>query len=360
MESMMQTVVKLTVVTAMLVLLVVPVFAEEPRITGKPVIDAPELLEWPYDRGVLSPNLNDPTSNTLHDFHGNLSSCDLVLSTEGNYHPALRDVWPIFLAKFKDQPLANWLYITSPPVVVPQLEHEMVQFGNLYTACKPQVAVATGKVIKRLQEAGHTDGQPHALYRDRGSVILVKKGNPKNIQSVWDLGRDDVQFITPNPTLEPGAFGNYASTIYHIAANDPSPPQGITAEELMNRLFNGVSQNPHKWLAGPRIHHRDLPWSVACGKADAAMILYHLGLYCMQTFPEKFDIIPLGGTVSDPQPLKGTPIGTRFVVRIKGEWTPRQIDVREKLIQTLLSDDFTGILKRRGMVRPEGFVPVSD
>jgi len=83
-------------------------------------------------------------------------------------------------------------------------------------------------------------------------------------------------------------------------------------------------------------------------------------LYIVQTFPDKFDIVPLGGTISDPQPLKGTIIDTRFVVRIKGDWTPRQIEVREKLIQTLLSDDFTKILEKRGMRRPDGFVPMKD
>ena len=37
--------------------------AEIPRITGKPVIDAPLFLDWPTDRGVMIPNLNDPTAN---------------------------------------------------------------------------------------------------------------------------------------------------------------------------------------------------------------------------------------------------------------------------------------------------------
>jgi hypothetical protein len=335
-------------------------FAEMRPITGKPVIDSPEMLKWPYDNGTVTPNLNDPTSNTLHDFHAEISSCDLCLSSEGNYHPALRDVWPIFLAKFKDRPLQNWFYTTSPPVALPQLDRQVVQFGNLYARCRPQVVVATGKVMKRLQEAGQTDGLPFPLYRDRGSVILVKKGNPKNINSVWDLGRKDVQYVSPNPALEPGAFDNYANTIYNIAENDPKRPGDMTPERLIDTILNGASGNPHKWLAGPRIHHRDVPWSIAYGKADAGLIMYHLGLYIQGTFPEVFDIVPLGGTIAEPQPLKGTIIGTRFVVRIKGDWTPRQIEARDKLIQTLLSDDFTKILIRRGMLRPDGFVPMAD
>jgi hypothetical protein len=105
-----------------------------------------------------------------------------------------------------------------------------------------------------------------------------------------------------------------------------------------------------------RIHHRDLPWSVAYGKADAAIILYHLALFALQTFPDTFDIVPLGGTVADPHPLEGTIISTRFMVRIKGNWSARQLEACEKLVETLLSDDFSKILQRRGLLRPEGFM----
>jgi hypothetical protein len=331
-------------------------FSEMRSITGKPAIDSPELLEWPYDGGVVTPNLNDPTSNTIHDFHAGLSSCELLLSSEGNYHPALRDIWPIFLAKFGERPLQNWMYTTSPPVALPQIEHSIVQVGNLYLRCRPQVVVASRKVITQLEEERQTEGQAYALYKDRGSVILVKNGNPKSIRSVWDLGRKDVQYVSPNPALEPGAFGNYLATIRNIAEKDVNPPTGMTATTLIDLIFNEASGNPSKWLAGPRIHHRDMPWSIAFGRADAGVILYHLGLHVTQTFPDKFDIVPLGGTVANPQPLTGTIIETRYVVRIKGDWTPRQIEAREKLVQTLLSDDFTKILEKRGMMRPDGFV----
>ena len=352
--------IRLSLSLATVFILTAGAFAQMKPITGKPVIDSPQLLEWPYDGGVVTPNLNDPTSNVLNDFHAEISSCELVLSSEGNYHPALRDIWPMFLAKFKDHPLKNWFYTTSPPVTGPQLDNRVVQFGNLYATCRPQVVVGSEKVVRQLEMAGHTEGAPYPLYQDRGSVILVKKGNPKGIRVLWDLGRDDVQYISPNPTLEPDAFRNYVSTIYSIAENDPHLAKGMSAEKLLDTIFNGASRNPYKWLAGPRIHHRDIPWSIAHGRADAGLILYHLALYIRQTFPDKFDIVPLGGTISDPQPLKGMPIDKRFVVRIKGEWTPRQIEVREKLIHTLLSDDFTKILEKHGMRRPDGFVPMLD
>jgi hypothetical protein len=198
--------------------LVLPVAAAVvPKITGTPVIDAPPLLDWPLDQGVLTPNLNDPTADLLHDLHGQIAAADLVLSTEGNYHMALKDIWPRFLAKFPDAPLANWFYTTSPPVPVEQIANQRLQIGNLTLTCRPAAVVATLKVMEKLGQAGLTEGPVLPLYQDRGVVILVKKGNPKAIHTVWDLGRQGVRLVTPNPKLEPGAFENYAGTLYHIA-----------------------------------------------------------------------------------------------------------------------------------------------
>jgi hypothetical protein len=350
----MRTLYFLSLVAAILGIGQLPAGAEVPEITGKPVIDAPSLLDWPADQGRLIPNLNDPTANILHDVHAELSSCDLVLSTEGNFHPALHDVWPVFLARFKDQPLTNWLYTTSPPISYEQLRQGVAQVGNLYVRCRPAVVIASRKVMEKLMKVGYTEGPAYPLLQDRGEVILVKKGNPKGIHSVWDLGREGVRLVTPNPELEPGAFGNYAATIANIAVSDPRPPQGMNAAQLVRLIFNGGSRDPYKWLAGPRIHHRDLPWSVAFGRADAAVILYHLGLFTQQTFPDRFDFVPLGGTVADPQPLPGTVVQVRYLVRIKGDWTPRQLEAREGLLTTLRSADFTKILEQRGLLRPRG------
>jgi hypothetical protein len=327
-------------------------WAELPVISGTPVTDTPQILEWVLDTGPLVPSLHNPTSNTLFDLHGKVDNCDLVLSTEGNYHMALHDVWPVFLAKFKNDPLHNAFYTTSPPVVEQQIKTNSLQFDNLVVGCRPSVAVASKKYIDKLVAAGLVDGAPRPLYQDRGVVILVKKGNPKKIHTVWDLGNDGVRIITPNRVLESGAYKGYQDSIYNIAKQDAHPPKGWTAEKLINVIYNGESGDAYKWLEGRRIHHRDEPWSVAYGKADAAVILYHLGLYTKQVFPDKFDIVPLGGSEFDPQPLPGTKIGTRFVVALKGDWSPKQLAAREALIETLMSPDFTAALAEHGLKRP--------
>jgi hypothetical protein len=323
-----------------------------PPITGKPVIDAPAVLEWPLDHGAALPGLHNPTSNMLYDLHGKVDSCDLLLSTEGNYHMALQEIWPLVLAKFKHDPLHNALYTTSPPVVVQQIEKGLVQFDNLDIACRPSVAVANKAVMGKLVAAGAVEGEMRPLYEDRGNLMLVKKGNPKQINRVWDLGRDGVRLVTPNPALEAGAYQNYLDAIYQMAKADPNPPPGWTAEKLIDTIFNGASGDASKWLAGPRIHHRDEPWSVAWGRADAALILYHLGRYTKKTFPDTFDLVPLGGTVAEPQALSGSKVGTRFVVALKGNWSAKQKAAQAALIDSLLSDDFTAVLERHGLKRP--------
>ncbi len=330
--------------------------AAMPAITGTPVVDTPKLLQWPTDQGIKKPNLDDPTADSLWDFHGTIDTCDVVLSTEGNYHMALHDIWPKYLAKLQGDPLHNAFYTTSPPVVIPQLKNGVVQFGNLYATCMPSVAVASKRVIDKLVAAGVTDGPAYPIYQDRGEVILVKHGNPKNIHTVWDLGRKNVRLVTPNFKLEPGAFDTYAEAIYNIARLDPHPPKGWTAERLINVLFNGASHDQDKWLEGARIHHRDEPWSVAYGKADAAVFLYHLGLFTKQTFPDTFDLVPLGGTVANPQPLPGTKVGVREVVALKGSWNAKQLKARDELTSILRGSEFTEILQKHGLSRPDGFV----
>ncbi|MHB0990259.1 MAG: substrate-binding domain-containing protein [Burkholderiales bacterium] len=335
--------------------------ADMPQITGKPVLDTPVLLAWPLDSRNAIPALHDPDSNVLYDLHGQIDACDLVLSTEGNYHMVLRDIWPQVLKKLSAEHVAwhNVLYTTSPPVFIPQLKNGTVQFDNLNMNCHPSVAVGSKTVIDKLVADGYAEGKPVPLYQDRGDVILVKKGNPKHIESVWDLGRAGVHLVTPNPEGEPGAYISYRDAIYNIAKADKHPPPGWTAEKLIDVIFNGTSGDRDKWLTGYRIHHRDEPWSVAYGKADAAVILYHLGRYTAETFPALFDIVPLGGTASNPQPLPGTKVDVRYVAAIKGNWSPRQKKARDILINILLSDSFTQALERRGLKRPPGFTEAS-
>ena len=325
--------------------------AAPPAISKEPALDTAQVLEWPRDVQPTGPDLTNPTSNMLEDLHGEVGQCDLMFSTEGNYNMALKELWAKYIADNpNDGP--NRMYSTSPPVSPGQVTKGSLQIGNYRMTCRPQVAVGNKAVMDKLRAANAFDGEPASLYAIQGSVILVKKGNPKQIKTVWDLSKKDVRLVTPNMKLEPGAFKRYSETIYNVAANDTNPPKGMTADKLYNILFNGESGDPMKWLQGARIHHRDEPWSIAVGHADAALIMYHLAKHTVTTFPDKFEMIPIGGTAAEPKPLPGNATGETFVVKIKGDWTDKQKAAADHLYTALLSDDFTQILQKHGLKRP--------
>ncbi len=358
-----------------------------PAITGTPTLDTPtNLLDWEYEFPKEPANLDEPTANRLSDLHGEVFGCDLAITTAGNYHMALKDLMQYYLHVFAtDLGVKSWQYTTSPPIGYDAVKSSVTQFGNLASRCRPQIAVAPATELEKLRTPpdDFVAGKIVPVIRNYGNVILVKKGNPKRINSVWDLGRPHVRVATPSPTSEPGSFGNYSGSIYRIAYNQYYAPAGstdptycqlnprecrdMTPEELFNRIFNetgdqgedksdGEHEGRGKWLAGARIHHREVPWSIAYGRADAGLIFYHLAKHAVAMFPDKFEMVPLGGTVEAPAPLPGNNVGVMSMACIKApEFTPAQIAARDRMAQAYMSTEFDGILATYGLRRPDKF-----
>jgi len=323
-----------------------------PTSTGHPELVGPKLLHW--ERDIVKTeraDLTEPTSNRVWDLHSHTSSCDVGLSTSGNYHMALKDLWyGKFLPENKDI-VKDWFYTTSPPVSYAHVKTGLLAIGNWETSCKPTVAVGPKKLMKKLKTANYIEGKPVPIIQNQGNVLLVKKGNPKNIQTIWDLGRKGVSVVTSNPYSEPGSFGNYSGSIYNIAKNDEkNAPDGLTADKLYKKIFNSKGKY---WKSGYRIHHREVPWAVANGAADAGPMFYHLAVYAKKQFPELFDIVPLGGTIDSPVPLAGNKVGTMFIAKVKGDWNENQLKARDALIEGFQSEYFTEILKAHGLKRPK-------
>jgi len=324
-----------------------------PSITHKPELVSPDILDWGVDRSPASVDLTEPTSNRISDIHTEVNNCDIVLSTSGNYHMALSEIWYDHFLKNNPR-IGNWIYTTSPPVSFEHTQAGELSAGNWRTSCRPDVAVGPIKLMNKLQDARLIKGDPIPFIQNQGNVLLVRAGNPKNINTIWDLGRDDVRVVTSNPDSEPGSFGNYANSIFNIAKNDDSE---VSAEALFNSIFDGDGD---KWVAGHRIHHREVPQAIIDGHADAGMMFYHLALYIKNRFPTEFDIVPLGGSVESPEPLAGNKVGTLYVARIKGRTRFGSYKLREYLIAKFLSEDFTEILHKYGLVRPAEFSSASD
>ncbi len=315
-----------------------------PHLTNGPRIIAPDLLDWGVDQPASRADLSEPTANRINDIHSNMTQCDIVLSTSGNYHMALSELWyNMFLPQ---QPkMGSWLYTTSPPISLEHAKAGELSVGNWRTECAPTVAVGPKGVMIKLRAASLVQGAPEPIIQNQGNVLLVAKGNPKNIRTIADLARDDVVLVTSNPNTEPGSFGNYQQSIYNILRHSSSEQ---LASQLTQKIFSDG-----KWVSGKRIHHREVPQIIADGDADAGMMFYHLARWVQQRFPAQFDIVPLGGTIKKPAAVMGNKIGTLYVVRI-GAVGAKSRALRDDLIRLLKGPQFSRILSKHGLKRPAG------
>ncbi len=173
-----------------------------------------------------------------------------------------------------------------------------------------------------------------------------------------DLERGGVRVVTSNPVTEPGSFGNYSSSIFHIAFRQVEAATGdiALAESAASKLYNRVFNPPNnhvtkKWVVGDRIHHRDVPQALANGEADVGPMFYHLAQTAMEANPGLFEIVPLGGTVADPQPLLGNRVGTMQAIRIAGTWTFQQEINRDNFFTAITDSTANSALLAQYWVR---------
>ena len=260
------------------------------------------ILIWPEETICSSagfPKWSHPGSNLCLDFHGDPTAARLMVFSDGNHHMALLEA----LQRFSENNLeANPIFFaTLPPGPVLQwIRQGVLQIGNLILSAKPHVFIGPPQVLDLLVREGYLlRHQP--FVRNRGSVLLVRKGNPRNILGVGDLSRKDVRLFLSNPTTEAVSHKGYTDTLRGLAARE-----GVHLPFLKNEACEGV-------VYGERIHHREAPQAIADGQADVAIVYYHLALRYSRIFPSMFEIVPLGGTAGDPQPTSENIIGITHV-----------------------------------------------
>src|SRR6185369_15686668 len=128
----------------------------------------------------------------------------------GNQYPVL----PELIAEFREwiaaQPrhratkAERIFYATTPPGrLIDAMESGQLALGNFWIdvrpgALWPDVFMTGPRQQRRLQAVKLVDGW--SVYaRNRGSVLLVRSGNPKNIRSLSDLMRADVRVALSSP-----------------------------------------------------------------------------------------------------------------------------------------------------------------
>lgn len=359
-----------------------------PPVSGDPVVvQHLGKLEWPADRAVTTPFLTQLAANDINDLHGDVS-CELIISTPGNYSMALKDAMygrpdlgHIGLLEQEGTPSqfkVSICWSTSPPISVDQIPAERLQFKNIDLVGRPALVMAPGGVMNTLVANGLADGATRQPFlRNLGNVILMRADKVGVINDICDLG-GATRVVTPHPTLEPGSFGNFSGTIFDVADQNAF---GCDATTLFNSIFTqdlatldltgfdtpynldgvmsafGRGTMPQgsgaKWVASSRIMHRDIPYALCHDEADAAVIFYHQAKYIKSTLACDLAMVPLGGTYENPVPLAGNRIGTLHIAMVEGSFAKKVNDARIKLYDFFTTNPmWATILAEHGMIKP--------
>ncbi len=269
-----------------------------------------DFLTWPIERARSdlsgSPRLCEAGSNICLDFHGDPLRAGLFIFSDGNHHMALEECAAAFLERNPDA--GDVFYATTPPgALVTAMKVGRIHVGNLSLSVHPNIFIGPVQILDSLQASNAVKAHS-AFAESRGNVLLIRRGNPKSIQGIADLLRDDVRLTISNPESEKASFEVYASTLLALAG------EADLDTAALRQLLGG--KGPIVYSSS--IHHREIPQAIAKDDADVAVVYYHLALRYRRIFPHLFDFVPLGGSQENPRPSNAHMI-TRYHIGLVGD-----------------------------------------
>lgn len=197
-----------------------------------------------------------PPFDAIADLHGDIVDPQLTVFFAGNQFMVVHDLIDAFKQRY---PRYQRIYVeTLPPgILAKQVETGSLVMGNLRIALKPDVFTAGKGAIAALQKkhawfAGAED------YARNPLAILVAQGNPRHVEGLKDLGRDDVRVSMPNPQWE--GIARQIEASYRKAGGD-----ALDRTIMESKVKRGTT-----YLT--RIHHRESPLRILLGQSDAAPI----------------------------------------------------------------------------------------
>jgi hypothetical protein len=256
----------------------------------------PKPLVWPVVAKVR-PGIRSLSghTNTVPDVVGTFGAPpSLVIFTEGNHLMALlsEDIvdafpsWSKSRSQYADLNLDNVVVVTLPqPIVVQTIRSGAIAFGNLtleFTRASgfyPDIVMGGPAPLKELRKLGVIEPQARFFSRNRGRALLVRKGNPLGIHRLADVARTGAR-VAQADSVEAGArAGNRAAIEVLMGKSAAGAFFANEVEHFPGRL--GIT-------------HRDVPEMIARGYADVGLTQYHLISYWVRTFPDHFELIPIG------------------------------------------------------------------
>lgn len=203
------------------------------------------------------PVIPDERADDLHGLDV-AENADLVVFMAGNQFMAMPDLMTAFRAHHPR--IRNIFYETLPPKI--ELRQILAGGGvfrgqkittppDVYTSVSPDTATI-------LAAADLVDPNRCFAYLHNRLVLMVKRGNPRGIASVPDLGRPGVIISQPNPQHED--IAEHILRMYREAGG----------ENLVHRIMTDKVQSGETKLT--TVHHRETPRWLLEGKVDVGPV----------------------------------------------------------------------------------------
>jgi len=190
------------------------------------------------------------------DIHGlaYLDEVELILFMAGNQFMVMDELLQTFKEEYGVEKI---FYETLPPGLLLKQILEGAKYRDVVLPQIPDVysSVSEGN-MRILKKKGLIDD--YFVYLHNRIVLMVPKGNPKRIRSIFDLARDDVVISHPNPENED--IGKYIVQMY----------LEVGGEELRRKIMEKKAKEGTTIYT--LVHHRETPERILKGKVDAGWV----------------------------------------------------------------------------------------
>ncbi|MBS3810082.1 MAG: substrate-binding domain-containing protein [Desulfobacterales bacterium] len=196
------------------------------------------------------------------DIHGleMAGRADLTLFMAGNQFMVMPELIDAFR---KENPAAETVvYQTLPPgLELRQILAGGARFrGKTYKFHPDVYSSVSEKAMKTLAERDIIASEDYFVYLHNRLALMVRKGNPRAIASVLDLGREDIVVSQPNPEYE------------HIAEHVAAMYEQAGGQELVETILEKKLADGTALLT--TVHHRETPTRLLRGEADVGPVWY--------------------------------------------------------------------------------------
>jgi len=200
------------------------------------------------------PEIPPEREDDLHNLEI-IDKAQLILFMAGNQFMVMDELIKAFQRKYPE--VEYIFYETLPPgLEFKQIIAQGALFKGKLIPGNPDIyTCVTEDAMKELLEKGLIED--YSIYLHNRIVLMVPEGNPANIKSVLDLGRDEVRVSQPG---EMEHIAKYIIKMYEKAGG----------KELVKKILEKKKEKGTTIFT--KVHHRETPERIIKGEADVGPV----------------------------------------------------------------------------------------